>query len=73
LASEVPVSLKWTLVATVAVVVLVVATFVAFEISTHPSPSQRQRIANVVWPVAGLAVVGLWGWFFVNGGRRKRR
>jgi hypothetical protein len=52
-------------------VVLVVAVFVVFEFSVHPSSVQRQQIANVVWPMAGVLFLALWGWFLAGGKRRK--
>jgi hypothetical protein len=65
------VSLKWTLLFTFADGVLLVAAFVFFEVSVRPSPSQRQRVANEGWAVAGLLVVALWAWFLACGKRSK--
>jgi hypothetical protein len=65
------VSLKWTVLLTFVVGLLMVAAFVLFEVSIHPSPSQRQRVANVGWTVAGLLVVALWAWFLARDKRRR--
>jgi hypothetical protein len=65
------VSLKWTLLFTIAVGVLMVAAFVAFEVWARPTSSQRQQVANVGWTVAGLLVVALWAWFLARGKRGK--
>ena len=64
-------SLKWTLLVTFAVGVLMVATFVVFEVSVRPSASQRQQVANMGWTVAGLLVAALWAWFLARGKRQK--
>jgi hypothetical protein len=65
------VSLKWTVLLTLAVFVLLVAAFVVFEVSVRPSSTQRQQVANVGWTVAGLLVVALWAWFLARGKRGK--
>ena len=61
----------WTILATVAVAALAVGSLVLFEFTVRPSSAQRTQAANVVWPVAGVLVVGVWGWFLAGGKRRK--
>ena len=56
-------SLLWTVVSTLAVLVLTVLVFVVFEVTIRPGSMQRQQIAKVVWPVAGLLVVALWSYY----------
>jgi hypothetical protein len=65
------VSLLWTILSTVALVVLAVASLVVFELTVRPSSVQRQQIANVVWPLTGVLFLALWGWFLAGGKRRK--
>lgn len=63
-------SLKWTLFATFALLVLVISTFVVYEFTVHPLPSQRQQFANGVWTLAGLLFLALWAWFSLRRGKR---
>ena len=60
----------WTVLSTIAVLVLTVGTLVLFEVTVHPSSEQRHRVANVVWVTGGLLAVAIWAWFL---GPRKRR
>ncbi len=63
-------SLKWTLLTTLALFVLVIATFVVFEFTVRPLPSRRQQFANGVWTLAGLLFLALWAWFSLRKGKR---
>jgi hypothetical protein len=65
-------SLLWTILSTLVLGVLTIAALYLFEISVHPNSAQRQQVANVVWPVAGLLCVLLWVWFFKSGKRGRR-
>ena len=56
-------ALKWTLLASLALFVLFISSFVLFEVNVHPSPEQRHQFANGVWTIAGLLFVALWAWF----------
>jgi hypothetical protein len=64
-------SVKWTLLACVAVLALALGVVVAFESAHARTSAQREAFANRLWPVVGVAIVGLWGWNLA--GRRSRR
>ncbi len=64
-------SVLWTILGSIALVVLAIASLVVFELTVRPSSAQRTQIANVVWPVAGVLFLALWGWFLAGGKRRK--
>ncbi len=64
-------SVLWTILSCIALVVLAIAGLVVFEMTVHPSSAQRQQVANVVWPVTGVLFLALWGWFLAGGKRKK--
>ncbi len=64
-------SVLWTILGSIALVVLAIASLVVFELTVRPSSGQRTQIANVVWPVTGVLFLALWGWFLAGGKRKK--
>lgn len=64
-------SLLWTILSTIGLLVLAVGCLVVFELTVQPSSAQRTQIANVVWPVTGVLFLCLWGWFLAGGKRKK--
>ena len=67
------VKLILSILSTLGVLVLVVATFVVHEMTRHPSSIQRTQFANVVWIFAGFAVIAIWAWYFYARGKNRRR
>ncbi|MDB5384654.1 MAG: hypothetical protein JWM11_300 [Planctomycetaceae bacterium] len=57
-------NLIFSVLSTFGTLVLVVATFVGFEIMVQPSSIQRNQVANVVWGIAGCLVIAIWVWYF---------
>lgn len=64
-------SLRWTICATIGVILLTIGIFVGYEVTVRPSSSQRQQFASAVWGLTGIAIVGLWLWFAST--RRSRK
>jgi hypothetical protein len=65
------VSGKWTVLSTLGVLALTVGTLVVFETAVRPTSAQRQQMANVIWPVAGLLIIAIWAWFLAPRKRGK--
>jgi len=65
------VNLLFSVLASLGTLVLVVATFVVFEVTAHPSSVQRTQVANVVWAMAGVAVIAIWVWYFRAKGKAR--
>ena len=65
-------NLIFSILSTLGTLLLVVATFVVHEITVRPSSAQRTQLANVVWGIAGFAVIAIWFWYFTAKGKRKR-
>jgi hypothetical protein len=61
---------KWTALSTAGLLVLAVVSMIAYEATAHPGSEQRERFANAVWPLVGVAALGLWGWHLASGRRR---
>jgi hypothetical protein len=63
-------SAKWTVLACVAVLALAAGVVLAFETAHVRTSAQREAFSNWLWPIVGVAVVGLWAWNLA--GRRRR-
>jgi len=66
------VNLIFSILSTLGTLVLVVATFVVFEVGHARTSAQRGEFANVVWAVEGLAVIAIWAWYFSAKHKKKR-
>lgn len=63
-------SAKWTILASVALLLAAFGAVVAFETAHARTSAQREQFANWLWPVTGGVLVALWGWHFAA--RRRR-
>jgi hypothetical protein len=63
-------TLKWTIFSSVVLFVLIIATFVGFEVMIQPHSLQRQQFVNGVWAFGGLLFVALWASYVFT--RRKQ-
>ena len=64
-------SVKWTVLACVAVPVLAVGAIVALETAHGRTAARWKQFANWPWPVIGVAIGALWAWNIA--GRRTGR
>ena len=62
----------WTLLGTIALLVLAVGGIVVFEVTMKPSSEQRGMLGTVAFVKFAALSLGLWVWHFAAGGPKKR-